>query len=182
MPSAEKRYFEEMIKNSINYLEFGSGGSTILAEKCVKNKVISVESDKEWYNLLKSNFNNNNSKVNLHLIDLNCEPNTWGHPSKSCPDTLKIQYSNIGKTIDISDIDLVLIDGRFRVACALNIHPLISTNTIVLFDDFHDRLELYGVVLNYYNVIKIIGRLYHLQKKEISIDKDIVSHYELIEA
>lgn len=179
MPLDVCEYFKEKLMISNKYLEFGSGGSTVLASKYIKGSIISIESDKEWYEKLKQ-YLGNNDKVHLHLVDLYCKPNTWGHPTAECPIENKRLYSNIVKSLNIEDVDLVLIDGRFRAACALQIHSLISENTVVLFDDFNDRIEHYGIVLDYYDIVHSVGRMLHLQKKKyVSVDKDIISKYEL---
>ncbi len=180
LPPNVLEYFEGKLKECNNYLEFGTGGSTVLASKYVKNSIISIESDKEWYNNVLSEIGNND-KIKIHLVDLYCLPRTWGHPSSKCPINNKKEYSNIIKKLNINNVDLVLIDGRFRAACALKLHSLISKNTIVLFDDFMDRVEHYNIVLNYYNVIKTIGRMVHLQKKEnVIVKPNDILKYELM--
>jgi hypothetical protein len=179
LPDVVCKYFEEKLKTAKSYLEFGSGGSTVLASKFVKGDIISVESDIEWFNKLQTNFKDN-SKVKLHLVDLMCKPHTWGHPSVECPESRKREYSQIVKTLDLSDVNLILIDGRFRVACALHIHSLITNETDVLFDDFEDRLEHYSIVLNYYDVVARIDRMIHLRKKDVVIPTKIIEKYELI--
>ncbi len=178
MPTEVINYFKEKLMTSNVYLEFGSGGSTVLASKYVRNKIISIESDKEWYEKVKTHLEYDN-KVELHLVDLHCKPNTWGHPTADCPIENKRLYSNIVKSLNISDVDLILIDGRFRVACVLKIHPLITKNTVVLFDDFNDRTEHYEVVLNYYVIVHSIGRMVQLQKKNVIIDDEVIQKYEL---
>lgn len=179
LPSIVCKYFEEKLKTAKSYLEFGSGGSTVLASKYVKGQIFSIESDVEWFNKLKAYFKGN-SNVNLYLVDLLCRPMTWGHPSADCPESRKREYSQIVRNLDLSDVNLVLIDGRFRVACALHIHSLISNETDVLFDDFEDRLEHYGIVLNYYDVITRVDRMIHLRKKDVIIEKEVLDKYELI--
>ena len=47
-------------------------------------------------------------------------PNTWGQPGKDATNEEKINYSEQIRLLDndiINKIDLILIDGRFRVAC-----------------------------------------------------------------
>jgi len=179
LPHNVCKYFEEKLKTTKSFLEFGSGGSTVLASKYVKGDIISIESDIEWFNKLKIIFKEY-SNVKLYLVDLMCKPRTWGHPSAECPQSQKRKYSQIVKSLDLSEVNLILIDGRFRVACALHIHPLISNETDVLFDDFGDRLEHYSIVLNYYDVVTRIDRMIHLRKKNIIIPKEIIEKYELI--
>lgn len=49
-------------------------------------------------------------------------------------------------------IDTVFIDGRFRVACALQTWMLVSTNTLVMIHDYTNRKQ-YHVIENYYDRI-----------------------------
>jgi hypothetical protein len=179
LPNNVCKYFEEKLKTAKSYLEFGSGGSTLLASKYVKGQIISIESDTEWFNKLSKQFEGN-SNIKLQLVDLLCKPMTWGHPSANCPESRKREYSQMVKNFDLSDVNLVLIDGRFRVACALHIHSLISNDTDVLFDDFEDRLEHYSIVLNYYDVITRVDRMIHLRRKDVLIPTEIIEKYELI--
>ena len=79
------------------------------------------------------------------------------------------------KSID-GNPDLVLIDGRFRVACALYTWFAVDGAAIVLFDDFFDR-PFYHVVLEYYNVLEKAGRLAVLQKKLVEPPPDIIEKY-----
>lgn len=61
--------FYKYLNKSKNYFEFGSGGSTYQAS-IINNiqNIISIESDKEWYDLLIKNINDK-SKLNNILID-----------------------------------------------------------------------------------------------------------------
>ena len=53
--------------------------------------------------------------------------------------------------------DIILIDGRFRVACALDIFSKIRSDTIVLIHDYERKA--YHVVENYYIKIQSWSRL-----------------------
>ena len=50
------------------------------------------------------------------------------------------------------DIDLVLIDGRFRVACCLKYYDVIKDDCFIAFDDFLNRPEY--IVLKYFDIMK----------------------------
>lgn len=183
MPESQKIYFINQLQKSTNYLEFGSGGSTFEANKYVKNKVYSVESDELWINKINSYLiDNNNNKITFFHIDIETIPNNWGYPGQDCSDEKKQKYSNIMDCIDDPYIiDTILIDGRFRVACALNILPYITKNTIVIFDDFLNRQHQYGIVLEYYDIVKKIDNMVELSKKEdITCPDEIIKKYELI--
>lgn len=55
--------------------------------------------------------------------------------------------------------DLVLIDGRFRVACLLTALLKAKAGTVILFDDYLNRRELYGRVEDLLLMRKQIGRM-----------------------
>lgn len=68
------------------------------------------------------NIINDNSVVDLHLVDLKSTINTYGSPGKSSDKNDWIKYSNFIVDIGIDEsknIDFILIDGHFRVACSL---------------------------------------------------------------
>ena len=181
MPDNDKKIFNSYLKKAINFVEFGCGGSTLLA--CNTNnikKIISTESDKKWVNILKNNLiiknNIEKKRLNINLIDLDCEKTKWGNPGKNSDKKDWIKYSNAP---DIKDIDLVLIDGRFRVACALKIFEKISDNSILIVDDF--VRSYYSFILKYYDIIEKGERLCVFKKKKnIKMNQGDITKYELI--
>jgi hypothetical protein len=56
-------------------------------------------------------------------------------------------------------IDFVLIDGRFRVACALMARLKARPDALVAFHDFWTRLRVYGEVLPLFDVVGRAGSL-----------------------
>ena len=109
------------------------------------------------------------------------KPKTYGNPGKNSVFNDWIKYSRALNNLDkdiIKNIDTILIDGRFRVACALNCFNVIRNNTFVLFDDFLNRKH-YHIVLDYYDIIDKAGRLVVLQKKKVSPpNSDLIKQYE----
>jgi len=173
------------LKQASNYFEFGSGGSTYQASILSNIKlIISIESDKVWHNLLTSKVKHNN--YHPKLIDLKCEPNKWGYPSNTCPLSEYPKYSEailnqIQKNIT-QNLDLILIDGRFRVACALKSHGIINDNCKIIFDDFLDRKQ-YHVVLDYFTIIEKTSdnRMVVLKKKpNTTVPTQLIKIYEVI--
>jgi hypothetical protein len=177
--------FTKYLDNCKVYFEYGSGGSTYQAsirENIVK--IYSVESDKEWQTKLQENIKND--KVTYFFNEMDTQPNSWGRPGPNSTNIQCINYSNHIRNISKNDqdiIDLVFIDGRFRVACCLKCFDIINSNCLIAFDDFLDR-KYYHIVLDYYNIIEktIDNRMVILKKKEnvISIPKELIEKYELI--
>lgn len=178
MAEHDKRMFYKYLDRASKYFEWGSGGSTCAAAKKSNIKeVISVESDKSWHKAMRETIVGK-SHVKLLFIDLHCAPNTWGRPGPTCPKLDQRAYSN--QIVGQNGIDLVLIDGRYRVACCLKAHSVVDDNCVVLFDDFLDRPQ-YHSVLAYYNVIEKTSdnRMVALKKKGASPSAEMIEKYEL---
>ena len=179
----DKEMFYRYLKNISVYFEYGSGGSTYQASirKNIKS-IYSVESDIEWQKKLKQKIKTSN----VHYIynELKTLPNKWGHPGKNVTDIEKQNYSN--QIIKLSkeeqdSIDLVFIDGRFRVACCLKCYDVIKDDCLIAFDDFLNRKQ-YHIVLKYFDILEQTkgNRMVILKKKiNVTIPKEIIEKYEL---
>jgi hypothetical protein len=117
---------------------------------------------------------------------MNVLNNTWGYPGPNSTHEQHINYSNYMAKLTIEEqqnIDLILIDGRFRVACCLKSFDLINSQCLIAFDDFLYRPH-YHVVLDYYDIIEKTSdnRMVILQKKKSinTVPKELILKYELI--
>lgn len=187
IPKKDKKLFYKYLKRCTNYFEFGSGGSTYQAfiRSNVKH-IYSVESDQEWQNKLKSNdtIRSNIDKITFIFIDIDAQPNTWGYPGENSTYADWIKYSRALIDLDpkiSKSIDYIMIDGRFRVACALNCFKVISPKTQIAFDDFLDR-DHYHIILDYYDIVEKADRLVILKKKKNiqPPNEEIITKYESI--
>lgn len=141
--------------SSTHYLEFGAGESTLYAAKAPRIKSIdSVESSEEY---VKENLASNpailhalsTGKLRFHIIDIG-ETREWGYPKDQSKKHLWPNYS-LSVFSGKSDHDLVLVDGRFRVACALSSILNTSENCTIVIHDFWDRPE-YHILLKFLEV------------------------------
>lgn len=159
MSKAEKEVFDEVIKKSKEYLEFWSGGSTIRVLQKSKAKIYSVESSIDWLQLMRKYFiirYFEGKRLSFFRINIG-ETKDWGFPVNNDSRELFPNYSwNIFTMIDFQFLDTILIDGRFRVACTINIiihmYAFDNSNKIIIIHDFWNR-EYYHTVLNYLDVI-----------------------------
>jgi hypothetical protein len=181
----DKLMFYKYLNNSKIYFEYGSGGSTYQAS--IRNNIIkiySVESDKEWYDNLHENIKSN--KFTYFYIEMDVQPNNWGNPGPNSTHIQHKSYSNCIRNIteeEQKSIDLILIDGRFRVACCLKCFDIINSDCLIAFDDFLNRPQ-YHIVLDYYDIVEntIDNRMVILQKKKSinNIPEELIEKYELI--
>jgi hypothetical protein len=180
----DKKIFYRYLDNATNYLEFGSGGSTFQAAVRPNIKrIVSVESDIEWINKIKEKLSPE-TKIDFRYIDLKPVPNTWGYPGPTSTVKDKIDYSDVITNLEDSDkLDLVLIDGRFRVACCLKCFSKINDACLIAFDDFLDRPH-YHIVLDYYEIVeKTTNNSLVILRKKKGVDNpidEILRKYELI--
>jgi len=182
--------FEKYVKKANVYFEYGSGGSTNYVSTLSNlKKIYSVESDIFFHRKLKKEIKNI-SKVEFIVVDLMCKPNklpcapwtsfgrpSFGRPGRNCSKKKIIEYQDSIKKVS-EKIDVVFVDGRFRVCCCLKCHKHISKDTVVLFDDFFNRPE-YHIVLDFYNIIERAknGRMAVLTKKITAPHKRLIYKY-----
>ena len=142
--------FLQFMKPENIYFEFGSGGSTNIASY-YKLKTYSVESNVHWHEKLK------NSGINAEYITVDLKVNNnIGRPG---PGTTVEDYKKYIQAYKSEyNADIILIDGRFRVACALDIFSKIRKDTIVLFHDYTPRKQ-YHIIENYYIKVKTWNEL-----------------------
>lgn len=178
----KKLYYKYLNKCEV-YFEYGSGGSTYQAS-IRKNivKLYSVESDKNWYDKVSKNINNQNFTYIYN--EMHAKPNNLGKPGPKATNEQKMNYSNHLIKLpqeEIDKIDLILIDGRFRVACCLKSLNYISDDCLIVFDDFLNR-KFYHVVLDYCDIIDKGKRMVVLKKKKNmnEIPTELIEKYELI--
>jgi hypothetical protein len=181
----DMKMFYRYLDKSTVYFEYGSGGSTYQANLRPNiKKIYTVESDKIWINQLKSCIKDN-SKITYIYNEMGTMPKTWGYPGKLCLESDIIKYSDHMRNLSINErskIDLIMIDGRFRVACCLKCFNIINNSCYIIFDDFLSRPN-YDIVLNYYDIIEKTEdkRMVVLCKKNnVSIPEDLIKKYELI--
>ena len=110
--------------------------------------------------------------------------NFWGHPTSQVSNTQHCSYTDILYKLDIyklNRLDLVLIDGRYRVASLLKLYSLISDDCKIIFDDFLNR-DIYHIILDYYKIIEkaLDNRMVVMVKKlNLSINDELIKQYEL---
>ena len=178
--------FYKYLDKSTSYFEFGSGGSTYQAalRKNIKT-IYSVESDEKWHNKLKAELKKY-KHIKYLYCDLETPGNNWGYPGKNCSDSKKKAYSHCIHQLTPEEkkkIDLILIDGRFRVACALKSFNVMSDNCVLAFDDFIER-KYYHIILDYFTIIeKSSTNLMVMLKKKKNckpVPPELIMKYELI--
>ncbi len=128
------------------YLEFGSGGSTVEADRA-KLAGISVENDPAYHKAVKAALHKN-TQIVLCTVDIGATKGS-GRPIFNKPTLRRVarwrRYVDAPFAI-IAERgqfpDFVLVDARFRVACTLEVaRQAIASkaSTLIMLDDYQDR-------------------------------------------
>lgn len=176
----EKSMLISYMKNSKQYLEFGSGGSTYLAVLNSEANIISIESDENWIKYIKEwNILN---KTDIRYVDIG-KVGDWGVPVNDDKKDEWYKYSSdVFKDENAKNADFVFVDGRFRVACALASILNTRENVIIAIHDFWIRPQ-YHELLKYLEVVEGADTLAVFKKRNnINIDevKELYDKYKTI--
>lgn len=162
MPAEEVARLTEELKLSKCFLEYGAGGSTCLAASIGVPHIYSVESDKEYVSAVRKAVAALKSKSVLHSEIANIGPTKeWGMPvnndaARNWPEYPLRVWSTLAR--DGMLPDLVLIDGRFRVASFLASVLHLAPGAMILFDDYTAR-ENYHLVERHVQIFETVGRM-----------------------
>lgn len=113
-------FLEGRLQKSFSVFEFGSGNSTLWFSRFVK-QVISIEHDHNWYQKMGSFYE---QIANIEYSFKQLESGTYQN------EILKYHKA----------FDIIVIDGRERVACSLNSLNALKDNGVVIWDN-SDREE-----------------------------------------
>jgi hypothetical protein len=140
----ERRFLVRYYEAAETILEYGSGGSTVLAAKLGKT-VFSVESDQDWAERMAHHVASLSDKAHVHWADVG-PTGPWGVPMKPREFRKFHGYAlSVWDRPDFEHPDLVLVDGRFRAACLAAVVMRATKPVTVLFDDYAKRGYYHGV-------------------------------------
>lgn len=143
-PEFEGKALNQFYSTARTILEYGSGGSTVLAARAGCS-IITVESDRDWADRLAAHLAPISDKARVHYADIGptgprgAPINARGHRS------FHTYALSVWDRADFTPPDLVLIDGRFRASCLVAVRLRATRPTTVLFDDYLNRSHYHGV-------------------------------------
>ena len=133
--------FKSAFEGATVYGEYGVGASTIWVAEQHSIPMIGVDSSREWIDHVSSRIEN--TDWHPRYVDIGPLAN-WGYPKCHA---MRHNYGAYSESLWDGDLspDLVLVDGRFRVACFLTTLLRAAPGTKIIFDDYADR-PLYHLV------------------------------------
>ncbi|KUF11458.1 hypothetical protein [Pseudoponticoccus marisrubri] len=154
LPEAEAALLRAAYGRAEVVLEYGSGGSTVMAGELPGRTVFSVESDPDWAAMMRAWFAANppatGTQVHVVHADIGATKE-WGHPVDDSAWRRFARYPlGVWSREDFRQPDVVLVDGRFRQGCALATAFLTQRPVDLFFDDYVGRKH-------YHKVEEILG-------------------------
>lgn len=167
----QRAVLEQALAGSKRYLEFGAGGSTLLAARLGVPTIVAVDSDAQWVAAVREH-----AELAPRILDGSISvlhgdigpTRDWGFPAgeehkAKWPRYLEVAWVEWTRRGTLPD--LVFVDGRFRVACCLSVVVAVggAAATTVLLHDMFDQRPDYRDVLEFFEPIRIEGSLYWMR-------------------
>ncbi|PWG15950.1 hypothetical protein [Salibaculum griseiflavum] len=146
--------FKAVLSEAARNAEYGCGASTLWVNAFTDVPIVSVDTSRDWLDHVARQAVQP-ERLTLHHVDLG-ELGKWGRPKSYAFADRFADYTN-SIWDGGSSPDVVLIDGRFRVACFLTCLIEARSGTRILFDDYADR-EQYHIVEEFTHPVERCGR------------------------
>lgn len=161
MTSREVECYKSLLANCARLVEYGVGGSTVLACSHAVPHITAVESDPDWIEKVRNNRNVRDAEKAGRLALIYADIGPVGRQGRPA-DRSKIddwpRYASAPWNANAPPPDLVLIDGRFRVACAMQALLNGTDDTMITIHDFFSRPK-YHVVRQFADLVTAIDDL-----------------------
>lgn len=150
----DEELFKRCVSRAKLYGEYGMGASTNWALTKTKAKIVSVDTSEHWVSRVVSAAN---SSDRLNAIWVDVGPlGEWGRPATYKKRSEFFRYID-GIWRAEHKPDVVLVDGRFRVAAFLHSLLMGAPGTSIIFDDYVNRPH-YHVVEEFVERTEVCGR------------------------
>ena len=165
--------FLELIKKCNVQGEYGCGQSTVWTARNTECNILSVDSSTIWINRVQKRVDKLKNPERIKLIYANCgDISHAGYPKDYSE---RFSYKNYFNSIWDCEIkpDLVLIDGRFRVASFLTSLLRARPGTKILFVDYPNRTQYHLVEEFLTPTIKTSRQALFIRPDKLNKDKII---------
>jgi hypothetical protein len=173
MPEQEAAALRAAYASADVILEYGSGGSTVMASEMPGKSITSVESDGDWAAMMQRWFEENPPVSSVAIHHVNIGPTkAWGMPKGNAAFQRWPDYPlNVWGLPGFRHPDVVLIDGRFRPACLLATALHISHPVTAFVDDYTPRAA-YHKVEAVLKPVALHGRMAEFRVEPMQVQAD----------
>ena len=158
------------ISSADSYFEFGSGGSTQIACMVGKPtlKIWTVDSSASFLQgVMARPCLKDISTERIHVIAADIGPTkAWGYPSDEKHRQKWASYSLATGNVN-AKLDVILIDGRFRIACAVQAMLKHPESKILVHNFFSNYVQHkgYKMLLNISQIVEVTETLTWIKRK-----------------
>lgn len=168
MTPAEIACYSRYLVNARSLLEYGVGGSTVLAASLGVGSIYSVESDAAWIRQVARQPEVaafiEQGRAKLTHVDIG-PTGKWGYPTDRSRRADWAAYACKPWRDGIAP-DLVLVDGRFRVSCAIQSLLHGKPDILIAVHDFwRGRRRSYRILLTVLSIVETAGHLVVLRPR-----------------
>jgi GT2 family glycosyltransferase len=173
----ESLFGEALERYGQRYMEFGMGGSTLLAARCAQREIVAIDSDLRWVRKVMEQpavaAAIRAGRASLLHADLG-PLGEWGFPSDESriakwPDYIRLAWMEWEAKQQRPG--LVFVDGRFRLACCLSVLAALGSwravgeSPRVLLHDFNGARPFYQTVMDFFDDEEVVGTLHLLRPR-----------------
>jgi len=168
MPS-EIELFKSVMRCATRYVEFGCGGTTVLAHSMGCASILTIDSSLTWLEKVKKEcVPNGKTEIKAIHVDIGAVKEL-GYPKDDSSRALWHLYHTAPWTDpDLALGDTYLVDGRFRVACVMQTALRCSSDATFMVHDFANRPYYHCV----WRVVREIARTDNLSVFQLRSDFD----------
>ncbi|PVA08809.1 hypothetical protein DC366_17060 [Pelagivirga sediminicola] len=175
LPEAEAARVAKVYGEADVILEYGSGGSTVMASQLSGKTVFSVESDQAWAKMMQDWFVQNppatGTQVDVMWVNIG-ETGDWGKPVDTSGWRHYPQYPlAVWQSKGFRQPDVVLVDGRFRPGCAMATAFCTQKPVTLLVDDYKRR-KGYHAIEEFLGTPRLTGRMAEFDVVPMAVPPD----------
>ena len=167
----DDRLFRQELAACRVYGEYGCGSSTIWVAHHSNARILAVDSSPAWIAKVREATADQAERITIEAIDLGVLGD-WGYPTTYRHRHRFGDYVHSPWRHGPVKPDLVLIDGRFRVACFLHSLLAADAGTPILFDDYTNRPH-YHLVEEFCPIAQSEGRQ-ALFRVPAELDREVI--------
>ena len=160
MTSREIDFYREHARRAASILEYGAGGSTVIAAECNVPSLYSVDSDARWIARLAREpaIAKLVELGRAKLVHVDVGPvRRWGRPRSRLHAWKWPRYARRPWLDKDLRPDLVLIDGLFRIRCILETLRRVTPDTKIMLHDFSPQRHRHA--LPFVEPVEVVDRL-----------------------
>jgi hypothetical protein len=151
--------FRNRMALSQSYLEYGAGGTTLLACEMHVARIVSIETSLSFRTEIIDKYGlqpfMDSGRLAIHHANLGAT-GEWGFPLRAPQRSQVEEY--LAWPARIADFDLALIDGRYRIAAAASLYLAAKDGATIMIHDYANR-PAYHVIEAFLDRIKAVDTL-----------------------